>query len=168
MGILRLETAQIHVSGTIKAFSRASAGKGAMARMRRLIRAREPRQWSPDLSNMHHKAPGREEYTRQAKDYATAPAIRAAEHLRKLVEIVAPPADARVLEVATGPGHVAMAFAAVSREVVGIDLTDAPLKIAEQMRAERGITNVSFQKGDVESRLPLAAGEFGVVGCGLA
>ena len=91
----------------------------------------------------------REEFTRQADDYATAPAIRDAEHLRKLVEMVAPPRDARVLEVATGPGHVAMAFAAVCREVVGIDLTDAPLKIAEKMRAERGLTNVSFQKGDV-------------------
>ena len=60
---------------------------------------------------MEHKDLVREEFTRQANDYATAPAIRDAEHLRKLVEIVAPPADARVLEVATGPGHVAMAFA---------------------------------------------------------
>ena len=77
-------------------------------------------------------------------------------------------ADARVLEVATGPGHVAMAFAAVCREVVGIDLTDAPLKIAEKMRAERGLTNVSFQKGDVESRLPFKDGEFDVVVCRFA
>ncbi len=117
---------------------------------------------------MEHKDLVREEFTRQANDYATAPAIRDAEHLRKLVEIVAPAADARVLEVATGPGHVAMAFAAVCREVVGIDLTDAPLKIAETMRAERGIANVSFQKGDVESRLPFKDGEFDVVVCRFA
>jgi len=88
--------------------------------------------------------------------------------LRKLVELVAPPRDARVLEVATGPGHVAMAFAAVCREVVGIDLTDAPLKIAEKMRTERGLSNVSFQKGDVESRLPFNDGEFDVVVCRFA
>ena len=95
---------------------------------------------------MEHKDLVREEFTRQANDYATAPAILDAEHLRKLVEIVAPPADARVLEVATGPGHVAMAFAAVCREVVGIDLTDAPLKIAEKMRMERGLTNVQLSE----------------------
>src|SRR5580658_7023305 len=98
---------------------------------------------------MKHKDLVREEFTRQANDYAAAPAIRDAEHLQKLVEIVAPPPDSRVLEVATGPGYVAMAFAAVSREVVGIDLTDAPLKLAEKMRAQRGIANVSFRKGDV-------------------
>jgi ubiquinone/menaquinone biosynthesis C-methylase UbiE len=117
---------------------------------------------------MQHKDLVREEFTRQANDYATAPAIRDAEHLRKLVELVAPPMDARVLEVATGPGHVAMAFASVCREVVGIDLTDAPLKIAEKMRSERGIGNVSFRKGDVESRLPFDDGEFDVVVCRFA
>jgi ubiquinone/menaquinone biosynthesis C-methylase UbiE len=120
------------------------------------------------MGNIEHKDLVREEFTRQANDYAAAPAIRDAEHLRKLVEIVAPPRDARVLEVATGPGHVAMAFAAVCREVVGIDLTDAPLKIAEKMRSERGITNVSFQKGDVESRLPFEEGVFDVVVCRFA
>jgi ubiquinone/menaquinone biosynthesis C-methylase UbiE len=123
---------------------------------------------SEKTGKMDHKDLVREEFTRQANDYATAPAIRDAEHLRKLVEMVAPPADARVLEVATGPGHVAMAFASVCREVVGIDLTDAPLKIAEKMRAERGIANVSFQKGDVESRLPFKDGEFDVVVCRFA
>jgi len=117
---------------------------------------------------MEHKDLVREEFTRQANDYATAHAILDAEHLRKLVEIVAAPADARVLEVATGPGHVAMAFAPVCREVVGIDLTEAPLKIAEQMRVERGLTNVRFLHGDVESRLPFTDGEFDVVVCRFA
>ncbi|MGC2759318.1 class I SAM-dependent methyltransferase, partial [Candidatus Binatus sp.] len=92
------------------------------------------------MEHIEHKNLVREEFTRQANDYATAPAIRDADHLRKLVEIVATPWDSRVLEVATGPGHVAMAFAAVCREVVGIDLTEAPLAIAEKMRAERGLS----------------------------
>jgi ubiquinone/menaquinone biosynthesis C-methylase UbiE len=117
---------------------------------------------------MEHKDLVREEFTRQAADYASAPVIVDAEHLRKLVELVAPPPDARVLEVATGPGHVAMAFAAVCREVVGIDLTEAPLKLAEKMRVDRGLANVRFQNGDVESRLPFNDGEFDVVVCRFA
>src|SRR5271163_5298055 len=117
MGILRLETAQIHVSVTTKAFGPASAGNPAIAR---LLRRQEQRQLG-DSEYMEHKDLVREEFTRQANDYATAPAIRDADHLRMLVDLVAPHADARVLEVATGPGHVAMAFAGVCREVVGID-----------------------------------------------
>src|ERR1700730_4317621 len=95
----------------------------------------------------HHKDLVREEFTRQANDYAAAPMIRDADHIEKLVNIVAPRPEARVLEIATGPGHVAMAFAKVVREVIGVDLTDAPLKIAERMRQERGLHNVSFRQG---------------------
>ncbi len=115
-----------------------------------------------------HKDLVREEFTRQAHDYAASPAIRDLEHIEKLVKAVAPKPDARVLEVATGPGHVAMAFAKVAREVVGLDLTEEPLKIAERMRAERGLQNVSFKVGDVETRLPFADNEFDVVICRFA
>ncbi len=73
-----------------------------------------------------------------------------------------------MLEVATGPGHVAMAFAKVAREVIGVDLTEAPLKIAERMRAERGLHNVSFRQADVEARLPFDDNEFDVVVCRFA
>src|ERR1700730_5442102 len=99
MGILRLETAQIHVSGSTKGFKRASGGNPVTARVTSLIRAREPREWVPVHRKMEHKDLVREEFTRQANDYAIAPAIRDAEHLRKLVEIVAAPRDARVVEV---------------------------------------------------------------------
>ena len=55
-----------------------------------------------------------------------------------------------------------------SREVIGVDLTEAPLKIAERMRAERGLENVSFRQGDVEARLPFDDNEFDVVVCRFA
>lgn len=115
-----------------------------------------------------HKDLVREEFTRQANEYAVAPMIRDLDHIEKLVKLVGPSADARVLEVATGPGHVAMAFAKVAREVIGVDLTEAPLKIAERMRAERGLHNVSFRVGDVEARLPFGDSEFEVVVCRFA
>jgi ubiquinone/menaquinone biosynthesis C-methylase UbiE len=119
-------------------------------------------------SKAYHKDLVREEFTRQANEYAAAPVIRDLDHIEKLVKTVSPSPDARVLEVATGPGHVAMAFAKVAREVIGVDLTEAPLKIAERMRAERGLQNVSFRVADVEARLPFDDNEFDVVVCRFA
>src|SRR5271169_3210880 len=115
-----------------------------------------------------HKDRVREEFTRQANEYAAAPVIRDVDHIERLINVVAPRPDARVLEIATGPGHVAMAFAKVAREVIGVDLTEAPLKIAERMRAERGLNNVSFRQGDVEACLPFGDNEFDVVVCRFA
>jgi ubiquinone/menaquinone biosynthesis C-methylase UbiE len=115
-----------------------------------------------------HKNLVREEFTRQADDYAAAPIIRDLDHIARLVSVVAPRPEARVLEIATGPGHVAMAFAKVTREVIGVDLTEAPLKIAERMRVERGLHNVSFRQADVETRLPFGDNEFDVVVCRFA
>jgi len=117
---------------------------------------------------VEHKDLVREEFTRQAIAYAAAPMIRDAAHIAALVAAVAPAAAARVLEVATGPGHVALAFAAVCREVVGVDLTVAPLQIARRMRDERGIENARFELADVEDRLPFGDGEFDVVVCRFA
>ncbi len=122
---------------------------------------------TPTGLKREHKDVVREEFTRQADDYAVAPVITDAEHIAQLIRMVKPAADARVLEVATGPGHVAMAFAKVAREVVGVDLTEAPLKIAERLRSERALGNVSFRTADAE-RLPFRDGEFEVVLCRFA
>ncbi len=118
-------------------------------------------------TSSQHKTVVQQEFTRQADAYAVAPSIIDPDRLRRLVETVGPDAAARVLEVATGPGHVALAFAPVCREVIGVDLTAAPLRIAERNRDERGIDNARFQAGDAE-KLPFEAGEFDVVLCRFA
>ncbi len=123
---------------------------------------------NPGSSGPHdHKALVREEFTRQADAYAAAAPIKDPDRLRRLVEAVNPRPDARVLEVATGPGHVAMAFAAVCRDVIGLDLTGAPIAIANRASRERGLGNVRFQVGDAE-HLPFGAGEFDVTVCRFA
>lgn len=113
-------------------------------------------------SSPDHKAVVRQEFTQQAQAYAANPMIMAQTPLSRLVEAVHPRSDARVLDVATGPGYVAAAFAEAGCEVVGLDLTEAPLALAEQMRQQRGLANLSFQVGDAE-QLPFADQSFDVV-----
>lgn len=112
-----------------------------------------------------HKAVVREEFTRQADAYAAAAVITSEARLARLVGAIKPARSARALEVATGPGYVAMALAAQCGEVVGIDLTEAPLRIAERMRVERGLTNVRFEPGDAEN---LPESDFDIVVCRFA
>jgi ubiquinone/menaquinone biosynthesis C-methylase UbiE len=121
---------------------------------------------APHVSKDHNQVV-REEFTRQATAYAANPSIYDPDRLARLVQAVQPAPHHRVLEVATGPGYVAMAFAAVAREVVGVDLTEAPLALAEKRRQEQGIHNLRFQLADA-AHLPFADGEFDIVVCRLA
>ncbi|MGD9891368.1 MAG: class I SAM-dependent methyltransferase [Dehalococcoidia bacterium] len=106
----------------------------------------------------------RREFTRQAADYAAATAISDGGRIGRLIETVRPSSDARVLEIATGPGYVAMGFAAVCREVVGVDVTDAMLAIARQTAADRGLTNIRFEAGNAAA-LTFEDGALDVVVC---
>jgi SAM-dependent methyltransferase len=104
----------------------------------------------------------RDQFTRQAVPFSTAPGIRDEEALRLLVEASgAGPADT-VLDVACGPGLVVAAFARVCRHVTGIDLTPAMIDRARTLVGERGLGNVTLTIGDV---LPLSYddGTFSVV-----
>ena len=120
-----------------------------------------------DLETNDHKATVREEFTRQAKAYAAAPVITDAERLARLVQAINPQPSDRALEIATGPGYVAMALAARCREVVGVDLTAAPIAIAQRTSQERGLTNVRFEVGEAD-KLPYRDGEFDIVVCRFA
>lgn len=114
------------------------------------------------MSSTEHKKTVRQEFTQQAQAYASNPVVADATRLERLVDMVRPAAGARVLDVATGPGYVAMAFAEAGCEVVGLDLTEAPLAIAEQTRQKRGLTRLSFQVGDAE-QMPFEARSFDIV-----
>jgi ubiquinone/menaquinone biosynthesis C-methylase UbiE len=109
----------------------------------------------------------RQEFTKQADAYAANPVIASQDRAAQLVRVVQPTPHDRVLEVATGPGYVAMAFATCCREVVGVDLTEAPLVIAEKTRQERGLANVRFETADA-NQLSFADATFDVVVCRFA
>lgn len=57
----------------------------------------------------------------------------------------------RVLDVGSGPGHTALAFAPHAERVVALDLAEPMLDQGRQLAARRGIANVEFFRGDVES-----------------
>jgi ubiquinone/menaquinone biosynthesis C-methylase UbiE len=68
----------------------------------------------------------------------------------------------RVLDIACGTGEPAISIAqllAGDGEVLGVDISPAPLKIAEERAAQRGLTNASFKQADAH-RLPFADGSF--------
>lgn len=114
------------------------------------------------MADGDHKDVVRESFTQQAEAYAASPVIYDRERLTRLVAAVAPRSSDRVLDVATGPGYLAMAFAERCGEVVGVDLTEAPLAIARRTASQRELRNVSFQLSDAD-RLPFADNAFDVV-----
>jgi ubiquinone/menaquinone biosynthesis C-methylase UbiE len=114
-----------------------------------------------------HNVVVQREFTRQAEAYAANPAIASPERVERIVQAVDPPPEARVLDVATGPGYVAMGFAARCREVVALDLTEAPLTLARRMSEERGLVNLRAVTGDAAT-LPFADASFDVAVCCLA
>ena len=73
----------------------------------------------------------------------------------------------RLLDVATGAGHTALAFAALGARVTAFDLTEPMLRTARGFLAERGGRDVRFVAGDVEA-LPFRAGAFDIVTCRIA
>jgi len=87
--------------------------------------------------------------------------------LPRLVELARLDGDERVLDVATGGGHTALAFAPHVREVVASDLTPDMLAAAEEFIRGRGVENVSFERADAED-LPFEDGSFDVVACRIA
>lgn len=113
-----------------------------------------------------HKQTVREAFTKQAEAYARNSSITDSERIDQLVRMSGATPDSRVLEVATGPGHVAFGFADACEDVVGIDITKAPLAIATGRRRDRRVANVEFLQGDAES-LPFPDDSFDIVVCRL-
>ena len=89
------------------------------------------------------------------------------ESLDRIVEVVKPRPAWRVLDIATGGGHTALAFAPLVREVVASDITHEMLDAAERFIRGKGVTNVSFAEADA-CDLPFGPREFDLVSCRVA
>jgi ubiquinone/menaquinone biosynthesis C-methylase UbiE len=72
-----------------------------------------------------------------------------------------------VLDVATGTGFTALAFAPLVQSVVGLDVSPGMLAQARQNQVARGLSNVSWGEGAAEA-MPFEAESFSVVTCRIA
>jgi ubiquinone/menaquinone biosynthesis C-methylase UbiE len=101
-----------------------------------------------------------------AREYTTSTTHADAQSLALMVERVAPPKNARLLDIGTGAGHTAIAFAPHVAEVVAFDLTPQMLEETARNAAAKGITNLTTQQGGAE-KLPFEDASFDVVTCRL-
>jgi SAM-dependent methyltransferase len=78
-----------------------------------------------------------------------------------------PQAGWRALDVATGGGHTALAFAPYVAEVVALDLTHDILRAARRHLTAEGAANAGYVQADAEV-LPFAHASFDLVTCRIA
>lgn len=103
-----------------------------------------------------------DQFTRQAVPFSQSPSVSNQEALNFIVRSSGAGPEDTVLDVGCGPGLLACAFARVARHVTGIDLTPAMLDQARRTQQEQGLTNLSWQLGDVRA-LPFTNEEFSIV-----
>src|SRR6201994_2789743 len=103
-----------------------------------------------------------DQFTRQAAPFAGSASIRNEEALNRIVQWAGTSPDDTVLDVASGPGLLACAFARVAQHATGVDMTPAMLEQARKLQQERGLKNVSWQSGDIYA-LPFPEAQFSIV-----
>src|SRR3972149_2395216 len=114
-----------------------------------------------------HRRLAQQQFSAHAQNYVTSADHAQSDSLARLVALVQPQPQWRALDIATGGGHTALAFAPHVREVVATDLTREMLLAAEAFIRARGSANVSFRQADAAA-LPFGDSEFDLVTCRVA
>ena len=113
------------------------------------------------------KRSAKEQFDKQASEYNAQWNTWSEETLNAMLALAQPAPTDAMLDVATGTGFTALAFAPLVQSVVGLDVSPGMLRQAESYAAERGITNAAFQEGAAEL-LPFADASFDLVTCRIA
>lgn len=108
-----------------------------------------------------------QQFGANAANYATSKVHAKGASLGRLVEIVAPAPGWRALDIATGAGHTAAAFAPHVAAVVASDITDEMLAEAAKLARAKGFANMTTTKADAEA-LPFPDASFDLVTCRIA
>ncbi|MFV9503853.1 MAG: class I SAM-dependent methyltransferase [Oscillochloridaceae bacterium umkhey_bin13] len=102
-----------------------------------------------------------------AAAYVTSSTHAQGVDLARLVELAAPAGHERLLDVATGGGHTALAFAPHVAQVIASDLTATMLIAARAHLAAQQVRNVAFVRAAAE-RLPFAPASLDLITCRVA
>jgi SAM-dependent methyltransferase len=108
-----------------------------------------------------------EQFGAHAAAYVTSTVHAKGASLARLVELVQPQKQWQALDVATGAGHTALAFAPHVASVIASDLTQQMLDEAAKLAETKGIANLSTALADAEA-LPFEDARFDLVTCRIA
>ncbi|MFN3658916.1 MAG: methyltransferase domain-containing protein [Pseudolabrys sp.] len=114
-----------------------------------------------------NKSLAQEQFGKTAAHYLTSKPHAQGKSLQRLVELAAPRKDWRMLDVATGGGHVAYAFAPHVARVWATDITQEMLDQVKAEAARRGLANVRVAYAKAEA-LPFDDESFELVTCRIA
>lgn len=109
-----------------------------------------------------HRSKVRLQFTKVAEAFASAPQFTDVEALELLISATHPTLQDESLDVACGAGVVATHFAGKVRHATGIDLTPAMLGKARERQTASGLSNITWDLGDVSS-MAYADNSFSIV-----
>ena len=107
------------------------------------------------------------QFGKNAAEYLTSKPHAEGKSLDRLVALTQPQPHWHVLDVATGAGHTAYAFAPHAARVWATDITDQMLDLVRGEIAKRKLTNVRTAHAKAEA-LPFEDGTFDLVTCRVA
>ncbi|HZV79371.1 MAG TPA: methyltransferase domain-containing protein [Candidatus Binatus sp.] len=109
----------------------------------------------------------RSQFSATAARYVDSARHASGDDLARLLELAQLRGDEELLDIATGAGHTALAFAPRVAHVVASDLTPRMLEVAAELAATRKVGNISFMQTQAEA-LPFPADRFDLVTCRVA
>jgi ubiquinone/menaquinone biosynthesis C-methylase UbiE len=122
--------------------------------------------WEDTTMTVSH-ASAREQFGRVAEAYVHSKGHAEGEDLERIVALATATREDRVLDIATGGGHTALALARVAGHVTASDLTPEMLVAAEAHLRGAGVANVDFAPADAQA-LPFPDSSFDIVTCRIA
>jgi ubiquinone/menaquinone biosynthesis C-methylase UbiE len=108
-----------------------------------------------------------QQFGAHAAAYATSSVHAKGASLGRLVELVQPQRHWHALDIATGAGHTAAAFAPHVERVIASDITAEMLEQARKLAAAKGLANMELAAADAE-QLPFEDWRFDLVTCRIA
>ena len=108
-----------------------------------------------------------EQFSRNAQKYVQSQSHAKGGDLQAMIEWIKPQQNWRVLDIATGGGHIAKTLSPHVQTVVATDLTRGMLEAAAQFHRESGCGNLLHVVADAEN-LPFLDESFDAVTCRIA